>query len=123
MLDTISRIGMNAVLFSPKLPGPMHDMTDYILEKANDTFPKIKRRKFVFGPGQGRAFHHADRDYTEPLLSRPQVLDDSIQTPGEIEKIYPDRIVEITERKYSDIEDELLKSFRIYYHRRIRGDC
>ena len=97
-------------LLSPKLPVSMHDMVDYIFDKTNGNIPKITIRKFVFALGQGRAFHYADQDYSGPLLSRPQVLNDSIQIPSEIEKIYLDRITEVMQRKYSDIEDELLQS-------------
>ncbi|SCL76568.1 NYN domain protein [Methanoculleus chikugoensis] len=97
-------------LLSPKQPISMHDMVDHIFEKTNGTIPKITIRKFVFALGQGRAFHYADRDYSGPLLSRPQVLNDSIQGSDEIKKIYQDRVIEVIERKYSDIEDELLKS-------------
>lgn len=97
-------------LLSPKLPVSMHDMVDYIFDKTNGNIPKITIRKFVFALGQGRAFHYADQDYSGPLLSRPQILNDSIQIPGEIGKIYLDRITEVMQRKYSDIEDELLQS-------------
>lgn len=96
-------------LLSPKLPVSMHDMVDYIFDKTNGNIPKITIRKFVFALGQGRAFHYADQDYSGPLLSRPQILNDSIQIPGEIGKIYLDRITEVMQRNM-DIEDELLQS-------------
>lgn len=97
-------------LLSQGQPVAMHDMVDYIFEKTNGTVPKISIKKFVFALGQGRAFHYADKDYSGPLLSRPQMMNDLIQSPREIEKVYRDRIIEIMRNRFSDIEDETLKS-------------
>jgi uncharacterized LabA/DUF88 family protein len=96
-------------LLSQKQSVSMHDMVDYIFNKTNGTIPKITIRKFVFALGQGRAFHYANQDYVGSLLSRPQMINDSIQTPSDLERIYQERIIEIMHNKYSDIEDEMLK--------------
>lgn len=91
-------------------PATIHEMIDHIVGHTSYELPKVAIRKFVFPLGEDRAFHYASKDYSGSLVDRPQVLNELIHSPGDIERVYVERVRTIMNNKFSDIEDDLLDS-------------
>lgn len=95
-------------LFKEQSIVSMHDMIEYLSNHTKNV-SKLLIRKYVFALGSGRVFSYADKVYSGSLFSRPQKLNDSINTPEIIDKIYQKRILELILNRFSDVDETQIK--------------
>lgn len=102
----ISQLLIN--IFNEKKEISMHDMIEDIFSKT-EGMTKINIRKFINTLFIGNAFVSEKDKVTGSLLTRPFKLDQSIQNPESMEQKYKNRILEILENRFPDLNEETLK--------------
>lgn len=94
--------------FQEKNAMSMYEMVELISSKT-ENIPKITVRKFVNTLFTGKAFLPFEDDMSGPLFSRLHKLRETINNSQVLEQIYMDRVIEILNNRYPDLNDEGIK--------------
>lgn len=82
----------------------MTQMFEYIEDNINNNLPKTEIRKYINTLFTGGAFKVADVNINGPLLARPFMLMEVINSAENLDQIYIHRISEILQNRYANLE-------------------
>ena len=83
----------------------MNEMFDFIQKEISKKIPRTEVKKYINTLFTGGAFTQQEKKAGGPLLSRLFVLKNTILNAEELDQIYIQRISEILQSKYPDLED------------------
>lgn len=91
--------------FEKKQVMSMNEMFDFIQEEITEKIPRTEVKKYINTLFTGGAFIQQEKKASGPLLSRLFVLKNAVLNSEELDQIYIQRISEILQSKYPDLED------------------
>ncbi|WNJ16763.1 NYN domain-containing protein [Pontibacter sp. G13] len=103
------RLEMSEALYSTfqmKQPLSMNEMFDSVSDRVGRSITKSDIKKYVNTLFTGGAFKPITAQTSGPLLSRPVVLHEVVQTPDVLDQIYIRRVSEILQSRYTDLEPQ-----------------
>lgn len=84
----------------------MSQMFDYVSEHIDRKIPKTDIKKYINTLFTGGAFQPYEKKSNGPLLSRPFTLRESVRNPESLDEIYIQRISEILQSRYSELNSQ-----------------
>ncbi|MEL6672546.1 MAG: NYN domain-containing protein [Bacteroidota bacterium] len=87
-------------------PMSMNQMFEFVHHYLGQQIPKTDIKKYINTLFTGGAFKAFEQKNNGPLLSRPFELKEEIQHSERLDEIYIQRVSEILQSRYTDLEDQ-----------------
>ncbi|NPE27821.1 NYN domain-containing protein [Methanococcoides sp. SA1] len=97
-------------LFKDKEIISLSEAIEYLSSKS-EGLSKISIRKFIHTLASANVFIFAEKEQHGPLLSRPQKLNNFVNSPNDIESAYIDYIKERIVDLFPNVEDDILSPY------------